>query len=102
MLAAPCGKGYILSRRWERESMYNKRQFVCALANLPRPFVCVLRPMRRTCDRSMDCQRAQATSPILDFIFSEPRVPYPYPQLAQSRIGLASPWGLRSKQFALP
>jgi len=29
-------------------------------------------------------------------IFSEPTVPYPYPQLARSRIGLASPGGFRS------
>jgi len=32
---------------------------------------------------------------FLDSIFSEPRVPYPYPQLTRSRIRLASPvgWG---------
>ena len=29
-------------------------------------------------------------------IFSEPTVPYPYPRLARSRIGLASPGGFRS------
>ena len=37
----------------------------------------------------------QATSPILDSIFSEPRVPYPYPQLARSRMTR------RGHQFAL-
>jgi hypothetical protein len=32
MLAAPCGKGYIVSRCSEREGMINKRQFVCDFA----------------------------------------------------------------------